>query len=204
MKYEASYDYLVKVLMIGESGVGKSCLISRFNKNEFSTSHLATIAIDFKMKLAEIDGKRVKMQIWDTAGQERFATLTNGFFKGSDGILIVYSISDVKSFENVNKWMTQVHSRAPTDVKIILVGNKSDLEETRKVSFEEGERLASKYGIPFYETSAKSGHNVNEVFKKLGSNIIEAFALKKQEMLTSESQNGSTVDIKTQSQNSCC
>ena len=138
MQYESGYDYLVKVLMIGESGVGKSCLISRFNKNEFSASHLATIAIDFKMKLTEINGSKVKMQIWDTAGQERFATLTNGFFKGSDGIVVVYSVDDEKSFENVNKWMNQVHSKAPVDVKILLVANKSDLESERKISFEEG------------------------------------------------------------------
>ena len=138
MQYESGYDYLVKVLMIGESGVGKSCLISRFNKNEFSATHLATIAIDFKMKLAEINGSKVKMQIWDTAGQERFATLTSGFFKGSDGIVVVYAVDDEKSFENVNKWMNQVHSKAPVDVKILLVANKSDLENERKISFEEG------------------------------------------------------------------
>ena len=138
MQYESGYDYLIKILMIGESGVGKSCLISRYNKNEFSTSHLATIAIDFKMKLVEINGSKVKMQIWDTAGQERFSTLTNGFFKGSDGIIVVYSIADEKSFENVNKWMSQVHTRAPVDVKILLVGNKCDLESDRKISYEEG------------------------------------------------------------------
>ena len=146
MQYQSEYDFLAKILMIGESGVGKSCLISRYNKNEFSASHLATIAIDFKMKLAEINGSRVKMQIWDTAGQERFSTLTNGFFKGSDGIVVVYSICDEKSFDNVNKWMNQVHARAPVDVKILIVGNKIDLESERKISYAEGKIKRTQIG----------------------------------------------------------
>ena len=132
------YDQLVKVLMIGESGVGKSCLIQRFTKNEFSPSHLSTIAIDFKMKIIEIESIKLKMQIWDTAGQERFDTLTNGFFKGSDGILIVYSVTDQKSFDKVNKWMHEIRSLAPDDVQLILVGNKTDLDINRTVSTEEG------------------------------------------------------------------
>ena len=185
---ESNYDYLIKILTIGESGVGKTCLISRYNKNEFSATHLSTIAIDFKMKNAEINGHRVKIQIWDTAGQERFATLTNGFFKGSDGIIVVYSVTDEKSFENVNKWMQQIQQRAPADVKVLLAGNKTDLEEERKVSYEEGERLAQKYNIPFFETSAKNGTHVNEVFEKLGADVIEKFGGKRAETMGSLSE----------------
>lgn len=147
---EETYDHLVKVLMIGESGVGKTCIIQRFNRNEFSMNHLSTIAIDFKMKLLDVDGVKIKMQIWDTAGQERFNTLTTGFFKGSDGIILCYSVTDEKSFESINKWMNQINSLAPVEVKVVLVGNKVDLEKERRVSYEEGElkRPASREQVP--------------------------------------------------------
>ena len=170
---EESYDYLVKVLMVGESGVGKTCLIQRFIKNEFSTNHLSTIAIDFKMKLLKIRGSNIKMQIWDTAGQERFNTLTSGFFKGSDGIILTYSVIDKNSFENIHKWMVQVKSLAPTDVKVILVGNKSDFSEEREITYEEGKKMADKYNLIFFETSAKSGENVQLVFKIMGEEVRE-------------------------------
>ena len=143
---EETYDHLVKVLMIGESGVGKTCVIQRFNKNEFSMNHLSTIAIDFKMKLLDVNGSKIKMQIWDTAGQERFNTLTTGFFKGSDGIIVCYSVTDEKSFESINKWMNQIHSLAPVEVKVVLVGNKVDLEKERRVSYEEGELIRPASG----------------------------------------------------------
>ena len=169
---EESYDYLVKVLMVGESGVGKTCIIQRFIKNQFSTNHLSTIAIDFKMKLLKIRGSNIKMQIWDTAGQERFNTLTSGFFKGSDGIILTYSIIDKNSFENINKWMLQVRTLAPPDVKVILVGNKSDFNE-RVVTYKEGKEMAEKYNIIFFETSAKSGENIKNVFQTMGEQVRE-------------------------------
>ena len=164
---------LVKILMIGESGVGKTCLIQRFNKNEFSLTHLSTIAIDFKMKVVTVNDQRLKMQIWDTAGQERFNTLTAGFFKGSDGIVLCYSVTDMKSFENINKWMAQIKSLAPVDVKVLLVGNKTDLEDQRVVSEELGNEMAEKYGVELFEASAKSGDNVMEVFNRMAELVLE-------------------------------
>ena len=166
-------DHLVKILTIGESAVGKSCIIQRFTRNEFSLNHTATIAIDFKMKVLELRAQRVKMQIWDTAGQERFNTLTSGFFKGSDGVIVSYAITDEKSFQCVNKWMDQIHKLAPPDVRVILVGNKSDLESERKVSFEDGQVMAQKYGIKFFETSAKTGDHIEELFTRIGEDILE-------------------------------
>ena len=170
---EEPYDHLVKILMIGESGVGKTCIIQRFNKNEFSLTHLSTIAIDFKMKVVSVGDEKIKMQIWDTAGQERFNTLTAGFFKGSDGIILCYSITDNKSFENINKWMAQIKSLAPIDVKVLLVGNKTDLEDERKISMEQGKEMADKYGIQLFEASAKTGENVTEVFQRMAELVLE-------------------------------
>ena len=205
MNQDSTFDYLIKILTIGESGVGKTCLISRYNRNEFSENHLSTIAIDFKMKTVKIKDNRVKIQIWDTAGQERFSTLTNGFFKGSDGIIVTYSITDQKSFENVNKWMSQIQQRAPSDVKVILVGNKTDMENTRVVSYEEGERLADKYNIRFLETSAKTGKNVNEVFENLAADIIEKFGGKRAETINSEQSRENNLNPgERKKKESCC
>ena len=134
---EEPYDILAKILLIGESGVGKTCLLQRYCNNDFSPNHLSTIAIDFQTKTIKLDKTALKMQLWDTAGQEKFNTLTSGFFKGSHGIFIVYSIDDVSSFENVSKWMGQIQMHAPRNVKVCLIGNKSDLEEQREVGFED-------------------------------------------------------------------
>ena len=166
------YEHLVKILMVGESGVGKTCLIKRFTKNEFSLTHLSTIAIDFKMKVLTINNTRLKLQIWDTAGQERFNTLTAGFFKGSDGIIVTYSVTERKSYENVNKWMNQIQSLAPKEVSILLVGNKIDMEDEREVSVDEGKAMAEKYNAVFFETSAKTGESVEGVFECLAKDIL--------------------------------
>ena len=166
------YEHLVKILMVGESGVGKTCLIKRFTKNEFSLTHLSTIAIDFKMKVLTVESTRLKLQIWDTAGQERFNTLTAGFFKGSDGIVVTYAVTERKSYENVNKWMNQIQSLAPKEVIIVLVGNKTDMEDEREVTMEEGKAMAEKYDAVFFESSAKTGDNVDSVFNCLARDIL--------------------------------
>jgi len=183
------YDYQAKILTIGESGVGKTCIISRFTKNEFSLNHLATIAIDFKLKRIQTKGKTIKLQIWDTAGQERFNTLTAGFFKGSDGIILAYSVIDQNSFDCVNKWMTQIRNLSPADVKVILVGNKSDCISERVISKEQGIALAQQYKIPFFECSAKSGDNVNEIFERMGDIVLDRLIIKKKELENSNDRN---------------
>ena len=176
------YDYQAKILTIGESGVGKTCIISRFTKNEFSLNHLATIAIDFKLKRIQTNDKTIKLQIWDTAGQERFNTLTTGFFKGSDGIILVYSVIDQNSFDCVNKWMTQIRNLSPPDVKVILVANKSDCHTERVISRDQGITVAQQYRIPFFECSAKTGENVNEIFEKMSEAVLERLILKKRDL----------------------
>jgi len=165
-----AYDLLAKVLIIGDSGVGKTCLLLRFCDNSFTTSHLATIGIDFKMKTIEVDGKRVKVQIWDTAGQDRFKTITQTYYRGAMGIILAYAVNDRESFQNIENWMKQIKEHASEDVCKILVGNKSDMPD-RCVEYEEGKRLADSYGVQFFETSAKDCRNVNDAFFAVAQEI---------------------------------
>ncbi|CAD7695945.1 unnamed protein product, partial [Ostreobium quekettii] len=157
------FDHLINLLLIGDSGVGKSCLLLRFSDDTFTTSFITTIGIDFKIKSIRLDDKLVKLQVWDTAGQERFRTITSAYYRGAKGILLVYDVADEGSFKNVRNWMHNIEQHASEKVSKILVGNKSDMgKASRAVSYGAGEQLAREYGIPFFETSAKTGSNVEE------------------------------------------
>ncbi|CAJ1056673.1 ras-related protein Rab-8B-like [Xyrichtys novacula] len=158
-----TYDYLFKLLLIGDSGVGKTCLLFRFSEDSFNTTFISTIGIDFKIRTIELDGKRVKLQIWDTAGQERFRTITTAYYRGAMGILLVYDICNEKSFENIKNWIRNIEEHASSDVEKMILGNKCDMTDRRQVSKDRGEKLAIDYGVKFLETSAKSGLNVEEV-----------------------------------------
>ena len=142
--------------MIGDSGVGKTNLITRFTENYYKESYVATIGVDFKIKTIMVEGKKIKMQVWDTAGQERFRHITSVYYKGSDGIALAFSLSDAKSFENIEKWMQQIEEHAPKNVAKILVGTKNDLVDDRVVSIEVAKRLAESYDISYLELSAKT------------------------------------------------
>jgi Ras-related protein Rab-1A len=158
------YDFLFKVLIIGNSGVGKSCLLLRFVDDIFSDNYISTIGVDFKIRQLEVDGTPIKLQIWDTAGQERFRTITNSYYRGSNGILIVYDITDRESFDHVQKWMKGIDAFGLSDVCRLLIGNKSDLTQKRVVKEDEGRELARQYGIRFLETSAKISWNIEMMF----------------------------------------
>jgi len=136
-----SYDFIAKLLIIGDSGVGKTCLLLRFCENNFMMTHLTTIGIDFKIKTIDVDGKKIKMQIWDTAGQERFKTITQTYYKGAMGIILTYACNDRESFNSIANWMQQIKTHANEDVCKILVGNKADLPD-RQVTFEEGKKVS--------------------------------------------------------------
>lgn len=165
-------DYRMKLLLIGDSGVGKSCLLLRFCDNQFVTSFITTIGIDFKVKTIELEGKRVRLQIWDTAGQERFRTITTAYYRGAMGILLVYDISDQGSFLNVRNWIGSIAEYASENVNVILVGNKADVgDSTRKVSTAEGQGLADEFDIKFFETSAKTNLRVTDIFASIASDI---------------------------------
>ncbi|XP_059628173.1 ras-related protein RABE1a-like isoform X2 [Cornus florida] len=151
----ADYDYLIKLLLIGDSGVGKSCLLLRFSDGSFTTSFITTIGIDFKIRTIELDGKRIKLQIWDTAGQERFRTIT----------------TDIKN------WIRNIEQHASDNVNKILVGNKADMDESKRaVPTSKGQALADEYGIKFFETSAKTNMNVEEVFFSIARDIKKRLA----------------------------
>mmetsp|Transcript_7641 Transcript_7641/g.15209 ORF Transcript_7641/g.15209 Transcript_7641/m.15209 type:complete len:202 (+) Transcript_7641:492-1097(+) len=158
------YDMQIKLLMIGDSGVGKTCLLLRYANDSFSPTFITTIGIDFKIKNVEIDQKRVKLQIWDTAGQERFRTITTSYFRGAQGILLVYDVTDRRSFESIRNWIAQIQQHADVHVNKILVGNKCDMTEEKAVSTAEGQALASEYGIGFFEASAKNDIMVEQSF----------------------------------------
>jgi small GTP-binding protein len=171
------YDHLFKLLIIGESGVGKTCLLLRFTDDSFTANHLTTIGIDFKIKIINLEEKQIKLQIWDTAGQERFRTITKTYYKGAHGIILTYDVTDENSFKNIRNWVRQIEQNAQSNVCKVLVGNKSDRED-RKVSFEEGSKLAKEFNMQFFETSAKSNYNVNETFTFLTKEILNTCDVK--------------------------
>ncbi len=166
------YDYLFKLLIIGESGVGKTCLLLRFTEDSFTANHLTTIGIDFKIKIINLENKLIKLQIWDTAGQERFRTITKTYYKGAHGIILTYDVTDQNSFKNIRNWIKQIEANAQSNVCKVLVGNKCDKTD-RVVTEEEGKKLADDFQMMFFETSAKSNKNVTEVFNFLTQEILK-------------------------------
>jgi len=174
---EASeYDYLFKLLIIGDSGVGKSCLLLRFSDDIFTDNFISTIGVDFKIRTINIGGSRVRLQIWDTAGQERFRTITSSYYRGAHGIIVVYDVTNDKSFNNIQKWLKEIDTFAGQNVKKLLVGNKCDLVNERVISTEQGQRLAEEIKVPFVETSAKESTNVEICFEKMAKDIKEKHA----------------------------
>ncbi|PWN93148.1 putative SEC4-like Rab/GTPase [Acaromyces ingoldii] len=165
------YDFLIKLLLIGDSGVGKSCLLLRFCDDAWTPSFITTIGIDFKIRTIELDGKRIKLQIWDTAGQERFRTITTAYYRGAMGILLVYDVTDERSFQNIRTWHSNIEQHASEGVSKILVGNKSDWEEKRVVTQEQGQALADELGIRYVETSAKANTQVEDAFFTLARDV---------------------------------
>ncbi|XP_068689905.1 ras-related protein Rab-8A-like [Montipora foliosa] len=166
-----TYDFLFKLLLIGDSGVGKTCVLFRFSEDAFNSTFISTIGIDFKIRTIELDGKKIKLQIWDTAGQERFRTITTAYYRGAMGIMLVYDITNEKSFENIKNWIRNIEEHASSDVEKMVLGNKCDMEDRRVVSKERGTQLATEYGIKFMETSAKASINVEEAFFTLARDI---------------------------------
>ncbi|KAL7713946.1 Sphingomyelin phosphodiesterase [Entamoeba marina] len=166
-------DYLFKLLLIGDSGVGKSCLLLRFADDTYTDTHIATIGVDFKIKTVQIDGKNVKLQIWDTAGQERFRTITSSYYRGAQGIIVVYSVIDLQTFQNVRQWLQEIERYASETVIKLLIGNKCDMEDDRAVTVEQGQELANSLNVSFMEASAKKSLNVDELFNKIATDIMK-------------------------------
>ena len=203
---EQEYDYLFKLLLIGNSSVGKSSLLFRFVENVWDDSFVPTIGVDFKLKTLEVNGKIVKLQIWDTAGQERFKNITASYYRGGNGVLVVYDITDRDSFENLNSWLIEIEKNANKNVYKLLIGNKCDLEDKRKVTYQEGKDFATSNGMQFIETSAKADTKVKEAFELLTQEIIKASITKdkvmeKKEKTVHLSSGGSDLNTKKKG---CC
>ena len=162
-----------KILTIGESGVGKTCVLRRFVENKFLKNHLATIGIDFKTKTLNINNQEIKLKIWDTAGQERFRNITTQYYKGADGIVLVYDVTDESSYEKIRDWMEQILSNTQQEeIGLVLLGNKCDMEP-RVVTEDMGKKMAEELKISYYETSALTGQGIREAFEELTMDIMK-------------------------------
>jgi Ras-related protein Rab-1A len=169
----AGGEYLFKLLLIGDSGVGKSSLLLRYCDNTFTDSFIATIGADYKVRELNLEGSKVKLQIWDTAGQERFRTITSSYYRGAHGIVVVYDTTNQETFQNVQKWLQEIDRYAGEDVHRLLVGSKTDLSAERKVSKDEAKELADQMNLELVETSAKDNTSVEEAFKLMATAIKE-------------------------------
>ena len=194
---EKSRELLYKILLLGDTSVGKTCFLMRYTDNTFQEIHMSTIGLDYKLKNVQLeDGKFVKIQIWDTAGQDRFRSITKNYYKGAHGIILLYDITDRKSYDNVKTWVEQIREEVSEKVSIILVGNKIDDVEGRKVKTEEGEKLAKEIGLSFFECSAKTGENIDLIFNELVKKTVEAY--------TKLDGQGSKLNSKKNKKKGCC
>ena len=177
-----------KILTIGESGVGKTCILRRFVENKFLKNHLATIGIDFKTKTLTINNQEIKLKIWDIAGQERFRNITTQYYKGADGIVLVYDVTDEASYEKIKDWMDQILSNTQKeDIGLVLLGNKCDMEP-RNVTEEQGNKMAEELKISYFETSALTGQGIKEAFEQLTRDIMKKKGV--------GNDNGENIDLK--------
>ena len=202
---ENEYDYIFKVLLIGNSDVGKSSLILRYVDQIWNDVFVPTIGVDFKVKSLEIEKKSIKLQIWDTAGQERFRNVISSYFKGAHGILLIFDITSRNSFKELENWLGEVERNASSQILKILIGNKCDLEEEREISKDEGEAFAMRNGMQYIETSAKINTNVNEAFEALAKIMVEYN--NKKNSATKENKTikmNKGTDLSVQKKKKCC
>ncbi|XP_046857709.1 ras-related protein ORAB-1-like [Xenia sp. Carnegie-2017] len=167
------YDYLFKLLLIGDSGVGKSCILLRFADDTFSESYISTIGVDFKIRTLTLNNKQIKLQIWDSAGQERFRTLTTAYYRSAHGIILVYDVNDRETFIHIENWLQEVSKYAANEVNRVLVGNKCDVLNKREVEYETARVYAEKLGISFTEASAKDRTNIEKLFNIMANELVE-------------------------------
>ncbi|XP_071790801.1 ras-related protein Rab-35-like [Asterias amurensis] len=199
------YDHLFKLLIIGDSGVGKSSLLLRFADNTFSGTYITTIGVDFKIRTIDLNGERVKLQIWDTAGQERFRTITSTYYRGTHGVIVVYDVTSAETFVNVKRWLHEIEQNCDV-VSRILVGNKNDCPERKVVLTEDATNFAEQMGIQLFETSAKENINVEEMFNA----ITELVLKQKKENAAKQTAQDNTQTVKlngrkgNKSKSGCC
>ena len=191
------YNYLFKVLMLGDSFVGKTNMLKRFLNDEFDMNTKETVGVEFGSKNFILGEKKdiIKAQIWDTAGQERYRSVTKAYYKGAKGALLVYDITRKSTFENIDNWLIDLRTNADKDILILLIGNKSDLSDKREISEEEARTKAEQYNIAFLETSAKSGDNIDKAFTQLIEQVYNANMSMLQSNIEIEENNGDGVNL---------
>ena len=197
-KKEAKY----KILILGDSKVGKSCFLTRYADNTYKEDYLSTIGMDYKIKNYELeDGRIIKLYIWDTAGQDKFRSITSNYYKGADGIILIYDITDRKTFNSVRNWINNIQEEAPDKVALVLAGNKVDDEKNREVQESQGKKIADEYSLPFFECSAKSDINVTQTFDALIKKVVQINPKNKEgQKLKQNRHNGNNEDEKKK----CC
>ena len=198
------YDYLFKLVLIGDSGVGKSSLLLRFADDSFTDTFISTIGVDFRFRTVRSDKKIVKLQIWDTAGQERFRTITSAYYRGADGIIMVYDVTNQESFDHVNEWLNEVNRYASEGTCKLLVGNKSDKVNEKVVDYDTAAAYASELDITFLESSAKSAKNVEEAFMTMASELIRLKEEKGNEASNPSGGNAISINQKNNSEKKKC
>ncbi|KAL3645302.1 Ras-related protein Rab2BV [Castilleja foliolosa] len=197
-KVDHEYDYLFKIVLIGDSGVGKSNILSRFTRNEFCLESKSTIGVEFATRTLQVEGKTVKAQIWDTAGQERYRAITSAYYRGAVGALVVYDITKRQTFENVQRWLRELRDHADSNIVIMLAGNKSDLNHLRVVAERDAQVFAEKEELSFLETSALEALNVEKAFQTILLDIYQIIsrkALAAQEAIAPLPGQGTTIKV---------
>ena len=176
----------IQILTLGDGKVGKTSILKRYNEDAFTSHHLTTIGIDFITRDVQINNETVPVKIWDTAGQERFRTITHTFYKQAEGVLLVFDVTDKTSYENLHNWINSIHEHADEKIIKYLIANKIDMNEERKVTKEEGQKMANQYNMKYFETSAKTNTNITESIEGLAKDIFETFAAAPDSPRTSE------------------
>ena len=199
-----NFSVFFKILLIGDLGVGKSCVILRYVEGDFPGNIMSSIGVDFKTKQIELDDHSIKMQIWDTAGHEKFRTITTSYYKSAQAIIILYDITQKSSFDHIRNWITEIDKFGKQGVLKVIVGNKLDLENNRKISKEDAENLALKYGSKLWEVSAKDNTNIEEMFVDTIKTLLE----KNSKIISESSSMGNNIklnkNIKNKKNKKCC
>ncbi len=204
---DPEYDYLFKLILVGDSYVGKTNILSKYIKNEFNLSTKSTVGVEFGTKILKIEDKIIKAQIWDTAGQERYKSITSTYYKGAKGAFIVYDITNRLTFESVDKWIQDLNLNSDKNITLLLIGNKKDLADKRDVTTEEGEEKAKSFGLAFLETSALTGENIDKVFDNMLKEVYTKLTIEKKNSGEIDYINiGNNIEINDQSEktSTCC
>ena len=204
---DAEYDYLFKLILVGDSYVGKTNILSKYIKDEFNLNTKSTVGVEFGTKILKIEDKIIKAQIWDTAGQERYKSITSTYYKGAKGAFIIYDITNRLTFESVDKWIQDLNLNSDKNITLLLIGNKKDLADKREVTTEEGEEKAKSFGLAFLETSALTGENIDKVFDYILKEVFTKITIEKKNSGEIDYINiGKNIEINDQTEktSTCC